>query len=188
MSTVNDIIFDEITGHSVDLQRLESSVKTGVRKNLKKLEATLVKELETSNIWNAKRTQTKLKRLKVLLEQTKDTITTSYKAIAKNHVITLTGVAGIAEKQAVNSINSALKIEVSSVGMSKQMLKSIASDTMFEGSPSTEWWKRRSVAFQNRFGDTIRQGMMRGDDTKTITRALIGTRANKFKDGACGIL
>lgn len=184
MSTVNDIIFDEITGYSVDLQRLESSVKADVRKNLKKLEATLVKELETSNIWNAKRTQTKLKRLKVLLEQTKDTISTSYKAIAKEHVSVLIAVASLAEKQAVNSINSALKIEVSSVGMSKQMLKSIASDTMFEGSPSTEWWKRRNVAFQNRFGDTIRQGMMRGDDSKTITRALIGTRANKFKDGA----
>ncbi len=68
MSTVNDIIFDEITGYSVDLQRLESSVKADIRRNLKKLEATLVKELETSNIWNAKRTQTKLKRLKVLLE------------------------------------------------------------------------------------------------------------------------
>ena len=184
MPSVNDKILDEITGYSVDLQRLESSVKIKIRKELKKLEQSLVKELNASKLLKAKRTQTKVKRLKALLKQTEETIVSTYKTIAKDHTTILTGVAALAEKQVVKAINTAVKFEVSTVAMSKQMLKAIASDTLIEGAPSSEWWSRRSKAFQARFSDTIRQGMMRGDDTGTITRALIGTAKNKFKDGA----
>ena len=184
MPSVNDKILDEIIGYSVDLQRLESSVKVEIRKELKKLEKRLIKELDDSNLLKAKMTQTKLKRLKALQKQTKETVKTTYKTIAKEHTKTLTGVAALAEKQVVKAINTAVKIEVATVAMGKYMLRAIASDTLFEGAPSTEWWKRRGVALHNRFEDTIRQGMMRGDDTGTITRTLIGTAKNKYKDGA----
>ena len=184
MPSVNDKILDEIIGHSVDLQRLEASVKFRIRKELKKLEKGLVDELNNSNIWDARREQTRQKRLKALLKQTKETIKSAYKTISKEHLATLTGVASLAERQAVNAINKAINFELASVSMSKQMLKAIASDTLFEGAPSKEWWARRGEAFQARFADTIRQGMMRGDDTKTITRNLVGTAKNKFKDAA----
>jgi SPP1 gp7 family putative phage head morphogenesis protein len=184
MPSVNDKILDEIIGHSVDLHRLEASVKFRIRKELKKLEKGLVDELNNSNIWDAKRQQTRQKRLKALLKQTKETIESTYKAISKEHLNTLTGVASLAERQAISSINNSINFELTSVSMSKQMLKAIASDTLFEGAPSKEWWARRSVAFQAKFADTVRQGMMRGDDTKTITRNLVGTAKNKFKDGA----
>ena len=182
--SVNDTILDEITGHSVDLQRLEASVKKDIRKQLKKLEKTLVADIQNSGMVDAVREQTKVKRMKALLKQTRETIKTTYKQVAKDHAKTLTNVASIAEKQAVSSINKALHISTTSTGMSKQMLKSIASDTLFEGAQSAEWWSRRSEAFHARFSDTIRQGMMRGDDTSTITKNLIGTAPNKYKDGA----
>ncbi len=184
MPSVNDKILDEIIGHSVDLQRLEASVKLRIRKELKKLEKGLVDELNNSNIWDARREQTRQKRLKALLKQTKETIKSAYKTISKEHLATLTGVASLAEKQAVKAINKAINFELTSVSMSKQMLKAIASDTLFEGAPSKEWWARKGEAFHARFADTIRQGMMRGDDTKTITINLMGTAKNKFKDGA----
>ena len=184
MPSVNDKILDEIIGHSVDLQRLEASVKFRIRKELKKLEKGLVEELNNSNIWDARREQTKQKRLKALLKQTKETIESTYKSISKEHLITLAGVASLAEKQAVKSINKSINFELASVSMSKQMLKAIASDTLFEGAPSKEWWARRGEAFRLKFSDTIRQGMMRGETNDTIIRSLIGTPLNKFKDGA----
>ena len=45
MSSVNDVMVDEIIGHSVDLQRLESSVKVKIHKELKKLEGMMVQAL-----------------------------------------------------------------------------------------------------------------------------------------------
>lgn len=182
--SVNDTILDEITGHSVDLQRLEASVKSDIRKQLKKLEKVLVADIQNSGMVDAVREQTKVKRMKALLKQTRETIKTTYKQVAKNHAKTLANVASIAETQAVASLNKAINFKVASVGMSKQMLKAIASDTLFEGAQSAEWWSRRSEAFHARFSDTIRQGMMRGDSTSTITKNLIGTSPNKFKDGA----
>jgi len=182
--SVNDTILDEITGHSVDLQRLEASVKKDIRRELKKLEKVLVADIQNTGMFDAVREQTKIKRMKALLKQTRETIKTTYKQVAKEHAKTLANVASIAEKQAVSSINKALTVQLASVGMSKQMLKSIASDTLFEGAQSAEWWSRRGEAFHLRFSDTIRQGMMRGDDTKTITKNLIGTAPNKYKDGA----
>jgi hypothetical protein len=184
MLSVNDRILDEITGHSVDLQRLEASVKFKIRKELKKLERGLIQELNDSNMWDAKREQTKLKRLKVLLKQTKETIKSTYSVISKDHIKTLTGVAALAEKQAVKSINKAINFELASVTMSKQMLKAIASDTLFEGAPSKEWWARRSEAFHGRFADTVRQGMMRGETTDQIISNLVGTKVNRYKDAA----
>jgi len=184
MSSVNDVMVDEIIGHSVDLQRLEVSVKSKILKELKTLEKSLIEELNTSDMWSAKRTQTKNKRLKTLLKQTEGTINNSYKQIAVEHTTTLAGVASLAEKQAVKSINTVMKVELASTSMSKKMLKAIASDTLFEGAPSKEWWSRRGVAFRNRFGDTVRQGMLQGETNDTIIRNLIGTPLNKFKDGA----
>ena len=184
MKSVNEKILDEITGYSVDLQRLEVSVKAKIRRELKKLEKSLIEELNTSDMWSAKRTQTKNKRLKTLLKQTEETIKDSYKQIAVEHTTTLAGVASLAEKQAIKSLNQAIKFEYAKPLMTKQMFKAIASDTLFEGAPSKEWWSRRGVAFRNRFGDTVRQGMLRGETNDTIIRNLIGTPLNKFKDGA----
>ena len=182
--SVNDTILDEITGHSVDLQRLEASVKKDIRKELKKLEKVLIADIQNTGMFDAVREQTKIKRMKALLKQTRETIKSTYKQVAKEHAKTLANVASIAEKQAVSSINKALTVQLASVGMSKQTLKAIASNTLFEGAQSAEWWSRRGEAFHLRFSDTVRQGMMRGDDTKTITNNLIGTAPNKYKDGA----
>jgi len=182
--SVNDTILDEITGHSVDLQRLEASVKKDIRKELKKLEKTLVADIQNSGMVDAVREQTKVKRMKALLKQTRETIKTTYKQVAKEHAKTLANVASIAEKQAVSALNKSINFKVASVGMSTQMLKAIAGNTLFEGAQSAEWWSRRSEAFHLRFSDTVRQGMMRGDSTSVITKNLIGTSPNKFKDGA----
>ena len=182
--SVNDDILDEITGHSVNLQRLEASVKKRVLNQLKDLEKQLVKELQDSTMWGAKMPQTQKKRLKVLLAQTRETIKTAYAKIAIESSKELAEVAHLAELQAVSSINKSLKVELLSVSISKQQLRAIASDTLIEGAPSKEWWKRRSEAFRLKFTDTVRQGMMKGQTTDEVISAIVGTKVNRYKDGA----
>lgn len=182
--SINDKILDEITGHSVDLQRLEATVKKRVLKQLKSLESELVDEIKKSSVWGAKTPQTKKKRLKVLLKQTRETIESAYALIAKENLAELAQVASLAEGQAVASINVALHVELTSTAMSKSMLKSIASDTLIEGAQSKEWWARKSEAFRLRFSDTIRKGMMKGQTTDDIISDLVGTKVNRYKDGA----
>jgi len=182
--SVNDKILDEITGHSVDLQRLETTVKKRVLKQLKSLESELVDEIKKSTVWGAKMPQTKKKRLKVLLTQIRETIKTAYVQVAKDSLTELSQVASLAEAQAVASLNTAISVEITSTVMSKSMLKSIASDTLIEGAQSKEWWARRGEAFRLRFSDTVRKGMMKGETTDEIISNLTGTKVNRYKDGA----
>ena len=181
--TVNERVKDKIIGHSVDLNRLEIQMKKDIVKELKVLEKDLIKKLEKSNILNGKpMTRFKQKRLQTLLKQTQETIKTAYARIRVQLNDDLVKVAGISEAQTVNAINKSVKAEVLSTGMSKQALKSIVSDSLIEGAPSKEWWARRSVALKDKFSDTVRQGMLSGETTPNIVRALRGSKALRYKD------
>jgi len=183
MPTVNEKIKDKIIGHSVDLNRLEIQMKKDIVKELKVLEKDLIKKLEKSNILNGKpMTRFRQKRLKALLKQTQETIKTAYRDVRNKFSKDLVKVAAISEAQAADAINKSVKVEIMSVGMSKQTLKSIVSNSLIEGAPSKDWWARRSVALKDKFSDTIRQGMLSGETTANIVRNLRGTKALNYKD------
>ncbi len=181
--TVNERVKDKIIGHSVDLNRLEIQMKKDIVKELKVLEKDLIKKLEKSNILNGKpMTRFKQKRLKALLKQTQETIKTAYKEARDRINKDLIKVAGISEAQTINALNSSIKTEVLSTAMSKQALKAIASNSLIEGAPNKEWWARRSVALKDKFSDTVRQGVLAGETTPNIVRALRGSKALRYKD------
>jgi SPP1 gp7 family putative phage head morphogenesis protein len=183
VSSVNDKILDEITGHSVDLLRVDAGLRKEVLRELWKLEKSLIKELEAVSLDEITRTSTQRRRLGALLKQTKGTIRTAYENIDKAEDNNLAKLAGIAERQAVSSINTAIKASTLSTGISKEMLESIAKNALIEGAPSSEWWSRQAGDMEIKFKDTIRQGMLRGETTAQIVRNIRGTRANKYKDG-----
>jgi SPP1 gp7 family putative phage head morphogenesis protein len=182
MATANDKVLDAITGHSVDLVRLESSLKSDVIKQLKTLEASLIKKLNATNLETTS-TQLKRKRQLALLSQTKATIKESYALIDAKEATNMTSVAGIAESQAVSAINGAINAQVLSVGMSDQMLGSIASNTLIQGAPSKEWWAGQGDALQKDFKHVIRQSMLAGETTSQIVQKIRGTKALGYNDG-----
>ena len=182
MATVNDKVLDAITGHSVDLTRLEASLQAGVLKQLKVLERDLIKKLKNASL-EANSIPLQRKRMQVLLSQTKKTIKEAYVKIDAKEATNLTSVAGIAETQAVAAINGSIKAQVLSVGMSDQMLGSIASNTLIQGAPSREWWSGQATSLQSGFKNIIRQSMLSGETTSNIVNLVRGTEALRFKDG-----
>jgi len=182
MATVNDKVLDAITGHSVDLVRLEASLKSEVIKQLKILEKSLVKTLANSSL-EVNSIPLQRKRMKVLLAQTKKTISESYALIDAKAATNLSSVAGVAESQAVSAINGSIKAKVLSVGMSDQMLGSIASNTLIQGAPSREWWTGQADSLQSGFKNIIRQSMLSGESTSQIITRVRGTKSLRYKDG-----
>ena len=98
MATVNDKVLDAITGHSVDLTRLEASLQADVLKELKVLEKDLIKKLKNANL-EANSIPLKRKRMQALLAQTKKTIKEAYVKIDAKEATNMASVAGIAETQ-----------------------------------------------------------------------------------------
>lgn len=181
---VNEKILDTIIGDAVDIQRYETTVQRKILKQLKDLEGQIVTELKNSNVITAVNKQTQNKRLSVLLKKTRSSIGTAYQAISKSQTVILGEVAELSELQTVNAINKSIKADLASSSMSRTSLNAIASNTLIEGSPTKQWWSRKAIQFQNKFEDTIRMGMMQGETTDNIVRSLIGTKVNKYKDGA----
>ena len=182
MATVNDKVLDAITGHSVDLTRLEASLQAGVLKQLKVLERDLIKKLKNASL-ETNSIPLQRKRMQVLLSQTKKTIKEAYVKIDAKEATNMASVAGIAETQAVSAINGSIEAQVLSVGMSDQMLGSIASNTLIQGAPSREWWSGQATSLQSGFKNIIRQSMLSGETTSNIVNLVRGTEALRFKDG-----
>lgn len=180
----NEKILDEIVGYAIDIQRYEATVQKKIIKQLKTLQAQIVKELKDSSLGDAVRLQTKQKRLKALLIKTNETIAVAYKDISKSQIVILKEVAELSEMQTISAINTSIKADVVSPTMNKTMLNTIASDTLIEGAPTKQWWKRRTGQFQSKFEDTVRMGMLQSLTTDQIVSTLVGTQLNKFKDGA----
>ena len=183
MPTVNDKVLDEITGHSVDLLRVEAGLRKDVVRELKKLSKKLVIMLREARLSGYKREHAKIRRMEVLLAQTRKTISGSYRGIDKVDDAELTSLAGVAEHQAVQSINKSIKASVLSVGMSMEMLESIGKDTLIEGAPTKEWWSRQSSQLQNEFKDLVRTGVMLNESTEDMVRKFSGTRESRYLDG-----
>ncbi len=182
--SVNEEILDKITGDAVNIQRYEASVQREIIRDLKSLEKQLVTELRNSNAVDAVRQQTRQKRLKALIAKTRVTISDAYTKLSKEQITILREVAELSELQTVSAINTSIKADVIKPSLSTTTLNSIASDTLIEGSPTKQWWARKSTQFQDKFEDTVRMGMMQGQTTDQIVRSLVGTQANRFKDGA----
>jgi SPP1 gp7 family putative phage head morphogenesis protein len=182
MTTVNDKILDAITGHSVDLTRLEASLRVDVIKQLKILEKDLVKKLKNAGL-EANNVPLQRKRMQTLLVQTKKTIKEAYAKIDAKEATNMSSVAGIAETQAVGAINGSIKAKVLSVGMSDQTLGAIASNTLIQGAPSREWWSSQATSLQSGFKNIIRQSMLSGETTSNIVKLVAGTEALRYKDG-----
>lgn len=180
--SVNDNVLDAITGYSVDLVRLETSFKKDVLKHLKTLESNLIAELDKSRLGEGS-TAFQRKRMQVLLSQTKKTIKSAYADIAETNATNMLGTATLAESQAVSAVNSSINAQVLSVGMSEQTLKSIASNVLIQGAPSSEWWAKQSVSMNSNFKNLIRQSMLSGETTQEITRKVRGSRSLGYKDG-----
>ena len=180
----NEKILDKITGFSVDIQRYEASVQKKIVKSLRALEKQLIVDLKESNVVGSVRKQTERKRLKALIVKTRETIAFAYKDIANEQLIILKEVAELSELQTVSAINTSLKADIVTPAMSKSTLNAIASDTLIEGAPTKEWWTRRTGQFKSKFEDTIRMGILQGLSTDAMVSSIVGTKVNRFKDGA----
>tara|TARA_R110000772_G_scaffold237160_1_gene349077 strand:+ start:36 stop:1106 length:1071 start_codon:yes stop_codon:yes gene_type:complete len=180
----NEKILDKITGYAVDIQRYEATVQRKIVRQLKALETQLINELKDAKVITAVAQQTKQKRLKSLLKKTREAISVAYKDISADQLVILKEVVELSELQTVSAINTSIKADIVSPSLSTTSINRIASDTLIEGAPTKQWWSRRSSQFQSKFEDTVRMGMLQGLTTDQVISSLVGTKVNRFKDGA----
>ena len=183
MPSINDKVKDKTLEHSIELQRLEAGTKKKVVKSIQALEKNIVSTFLNSGLWQSQKKQIIQSKLKDLLKKSQFLTEKTYKKIANSQIELLRSLALIIEKQSTNTINTALGVKYAKVKMSKAEITELG-NALIEGASSAEWWQRRSNAFQNKFKDTVRDGMSKGLGANEIAENLTGHKPLKYKDGA----
>jgi hypothetical protein len=183
MPSVNDIVKDKALEQSIELQRLEAGTKKKVVKKIQALEKKLIAQFLKADLFSSQKKQVIQARLKALFKETEAFIKKSYDGISLEQAGLLTALAKLIEKQSVNNINKALNTKYTKPKLSKNELKEI-SQVLIEGATSTELWTRRGDAFNNKFKDTVRDGISKRLTGTEIVRILEGNKTFKKRNGA----
>lgn len=96
-------------------------------------------------------------------------------------------VTPLAERVAIRSAATAANIGITAAIPSVSALERLVTTEPFQGNVLSEWAKEWSENRVNRANQQIRLGLALGEATSIISRRLIGTRSNGFRDGILNV-
>ena len=160
---IQDRIHSAMIDQSVDLQRYAAGLQQKVDILLDRLGKDLVRELMDAGL-DTPRTDWQRARLRALLKTSGERIGETYNGIDNLTGEELQGLVQVTGQGITSAINNAIGADLMiAPKWTSEQLASIAGDALIQGAPSSEWWSRQSMEFQNAFADQMRQGMLRGE-------------------------
>ncbi len=172
---ISDDLAEDFTTRAVNLLRFDGPIRREIVGNLKALELELVSQLQDFELGEVKQNAAKQRRLQALLEQTRQTIRTTYKrnrrALAKNQ-------RELARREGAfttATINERVGASVSTVAWTDVLLTTVSSEVLIEGAPSAEWWSRQESRLRRSFEDSMRTGILAGESTQQLVRRVRGS-------------
>lgn len=187
MGLLSENLHQKITDRAISLERVSQGMRRKVLTELRRLERSLVADLNKHSPTGVARTAFQQARLDALLKQTRDTIskwTTGTRQMVNQDLRLL---ARKENAYLINEMNAQVGVDIATVAMSPEHLTNIVRDTLIEGAPSKDWWGRQSRNLQDRFSRQVREGMLRGETTPQIARRIRGTKAAGYTDGIMNV-
>lgn len=174
---INDELQTSFVTMSANVQRLSEAESLIVIGTLKDLENELVSELRN----NPDLTKYTKARYNSLIAQNREIIKNCYNNIRSNQQGMLVDVAGI-EQTATRKAFASVGIPLNSVALNADQLKSLASNALIEGAPSSGWWAKQSRNLQDAFAQQMRIGYASGETIDQLVTRVIGTSTGKKVD------
>ena len=159
-------IADDLLTHTLDLFRLDASLRGDAVSILSKLRNELEDKLRLGNL-----TAFSQDAIQRLLAETNAVIGNYYRAIQNKVEETLNALPEI-EAQAIRA-------SLTGVGYGAALAPPIhfataMTNVMIQGAPSSEWWARQSADTQFRFSNVVRQGIVQGKTNQQIIGDVLG--------------
>jgi len=171
------------TMHAVNLEKVKLESIHQIMKYFKRMRSDLAGELARFDPTEPTRMSFKMKRAQKLFERAEQVIAEGYREIDKRMRPELKDAAAMEAEFSRQAINRAVGVEIASVALPASTMEKIVSDVMVLGAPSKEFWTREGVRLTNKFKDTIRMHLLRGDTLGKMLRSVRGTREMQFTDG-----
>lgn len=180
---LSSILADQAATRVLRMQRYAAGQQKLVIRLLEDLEGKLALELEAANIPGVAAASYQRTRLTNLLKSTRETIRNAYREVNSESKKSAFGLVKVEHDFMIQAAEDAIGVNITGVTLSSQQLRSIASDTLIQGAPSKEWWGKQASDLQQRFTNTVRDGMLRGETNQQLVQRVRGTKALEYKDG-----
>lgn len=172
MADKQELLQDVYTSHAVNISRFDANTRREVFSLLEELFVELDGLLTRIDPTDPFRETTRFKRAEKLFQFVDSTLKKSYSSINQTTKTSLEGLAKVDGKFNSQVINKIFDIDLTNVALTPSQLKTIASKTLIEGSPLKDWWKGQELKVKGSFEREVRLGLVRGDSTQTIRKAV----------------
>lgn len=161
---------DNVISHVLQINRVEAGTKRDILKLLESMRKRLVSELEVDDI-----TDFKKQRLGRLFKETDEIIKNAYSEAKTNLDDVVDGVVDVESDFAKNAIQNAIPINISVAAPTADFLRTVATSTLVDNLPSSDWWKKQEADVKLRFQQVVREGLALGDTPTQMARSLRST-------------
>lgn len=171
MDEIDEQIAEALIGRQVDIFRFTASERAAVLKILKRLEDDLIELLYYSG---KKLTDTGRADRARLLAQAQEIIAQYYGEAADDVAESLAGLGAFEAKATAASIEAAFASAIKPALPTQGFFKTLVRDTLIQGAPSGEWWRRQALDTSFRFANEVRQGLAQAETNDQIIRRITG--------------
>jgi SPP1 gp7 family putative phage head morphogenesis protein len=187
-TTSNEQYFDALIRHQIHLLRMAGSVSNRIVELLNKNEKDIVERVKRSMKFSTKGpTPANLRRavaLKKAIQEIREPMWEEIQKIWDSEMKDLT-------KEEVlflsNSMQTVLPVLIAANTPPFSTLTSLVNNNPFHGKTLKEWGKNIALSDLNRITDSIRIGIVQGENSNTIARRIVGTVSLRGQDGTTQI-
>lgn len=169
----NDILFEAVVSHQLQLLRVDAQMRKEVLREIKKIEKELVSLIVDNDTWTQR-------RLRKLLSEARGLIKVGYDVIDEKTFEDLVEL-GVIESDYMSKTFTSVGITTETLPVKK--IESILRKTLIDGAPSSTWWGRQSETLMQNFEDQVRTGVLLGENNAKIIRRVRGTRDFGYTNG-----
>jgi len=166
LTSAEQQIADDLLAHTLDLFRLDASLRGNALSLLQKMQKELRAKLGANNLTAFGKDATQR-----LLAETSAVIDDYYRQIKRQSDEALNALPEIAAQ--------AVRDALAGVGYATALAPPVhfataMTDVMIQGAPSSEWWARQSTDTKFRFSNVLRQGIVQGKTNQQIIGNVLG--------------
>lgn len=165
---------DAFVTYTANLRRVSVTEVSRITGLLLLLRQELVEELDS----NPGITDYRRSRVEALIKQGQSTIATAYNEIEESNLGLNTSIAHLSARQTERTFRNLL-IPLQSVITTEEQYRSLASNALINGAPSSDWWRKQTVNLQDAFAQQVRMGYISGESMDDIVRRVRGRATGK---------
>lgn len=180
--TYNEALLDALLRHQIGILRFAGSVRNRVWELLDATESDLRRQIAAAKRAGVDSPASR-KQLERLLRGLRETRSAAWK---KSSDLIFKEMRALAEAEPGfidNILQANLPVELGTTLPSTETLRRVAVSTPFVGRTLSEWSKNMRAADIARIETAVKIGLAQGDSLPAITRAVVGTRALRGRNG-----